>query len=67
MAKNRGNEGTDVSACAQMRIESVDAPTHLGSGDQINGTQINGDGATVINGDGATADISHTFNEQGRT
>ncbi|MEV5594045.1 hypothetical protein [Streptomyces sp. NPDC052496] len=60
MAKNRGNDGIDIAALAQTRIESIDAPTHLGTGEQINGAQSNGD-TTVINGDHADIHISHTF------
>ncbi|KWT63145.1 hypothetical protein ADL21_04575 [Streptomyces albus subsp. albus] len=61
MAKNRDNEGIDIAALAQTRIESVDAPTHLGTGDQINGTQINGNDNTVIDGDHTEVRISRTF------
>lgn len=60
MAKNR-NEGIDIAALAQTRIESVDTPTHLGSGDQINGTQVNGDDITVIDGDHAHIQVSRNF------
>ncbi|WP_030667898.1 hypothetical protein [Streptomyces rimosus] len=60
MAKNRGTEGVDMAALAQTRIESVDAPTHLGSGDQINGTQVNGD-ITVVDGDHTETFISRDF------
>lgn len=63
MAKNIRNEATDVETDALTQIGTVDGPAHLGSGDQINATQTNGDGATVINGDHTHNSVSHTFNK----
>ncbi|MEU6959931.1 hypothetical protein [Streptomyces chrestomyceticus] len=61
MAKDIHNEVSDIEAQAVTQIGEINGPTHLGSGDQINGTQINGNGTTIIHGDNADG-ISHTFN-----